>query len=87
MSRFLFTDDNPDGYKLEEILSAIRNEVIQRASKIMDDRRPEATAVLNNNIRILSLLAEGIEIAEDSSKRLNQSFGPHKTDSVRIGTA
>ena len=87
MSRFLVTDDNPDGYKLEEILSAIRNEVIQRASKIMDDRRPEATAVLNNNIKILSLLAESIEIAEDSTERLNRSFGPHKTDSVRIGAA
>ena len=40
MSRFLVTDENPDGYKLEDILSAIRNEMFERAIKIMNDKRP-----------------------------------------------
>ena len=85
MSRFLVTDDNPDGYKLEEILSAIRNEILTRATKIMDDKRPEAQTVLNNNITILSLLAQSIELAEDSSRVLDKSFGPHNDKGPRIG--
>ena len=85
MSRFLVTDDNPDGYKLEEILSAIRNEIMIRATKIMDDKRPEAQTVLNNNITILSLLAQSIELAEDSSRVLDKSFGPHSGKGPRIG--
>ena len=87
MSGFLITDDNPDGYRLEDILIAIRKEIIQRAIKIVDDRRPEAAVVLNNNIKILSLLSETIELAESSTKTLDQSFGAHKSDSPRIGVA
>ena len=87
MSRFLVTDENPDGYRLEDILSAIRNEIIQRATKITEDRRPQATAVLNNNIKILGLLSESIELAESSTKILDKSFGPHKAGSPRIGVA
>ena len=87
MSGFLVNDNNPDGYRLEEILSAIRKEIIQRANKIVGDSRPEATAVLKNNIKILSLLSECIEIAEDSTKILDKSFGPHKSDAPRIGVA
>ncbi len=85
MSRFLVTDDNPDGYKLEEILAAIRNEIIARQTKIMDDKRPEAQAVLTNNINILGLLAQGIALAEDSTRILDKSFGPHTDKGPRIG--
>lgn len=87
MSRFLVTDDNPDGYKLEDILSAIRNEILQRATKIMDDSRPEATTVINNNIKILGHLAESIALAEDSTAVLDKSFGQHDPDVPRIGKA
>ena len=85
MTHFLVTDENPDGYKLEDILTAIRNDSIRRATKIMDDRRPEARAVLNNNITILDLLAQSIELAEDSSRILDKSFGPHSNEGPRIG--
>jgi hypothetical protein len=87
MSRFLVNDDNPDGYKLEDILSAIRNEVIQRATKIMDDSRPEAVTVLNNNIRILDHLAQSISLAENSTAVLDKAFGTHNPDVPRIGKA
>jgi len=87
MPGFLISEENPDGYKLEDILSAIRKEVIQRATKIMDDRRPEANAVLNSNIRILGLLSESIEIAENSTALLDKSFGRHQPNTPRIGTA
>ena len=75
MSGFLITDDNPEGYKLEDILTAIRNEVIQRATKITDDGRPEANMVVNNNIKILNHLAESITLAENSTSVLQKAFG------------
>lgn len=87
MSGFLVSDDNPDGYKLEVILRAIRNEIIQRATKIMDDGRPEATVVVNNNIKILNHLAESIALAENSTTVLQKAFGNHSADMPRIGKA
>jgi hypothetical protein len=46
MSHFLVTDDNPKGYKLEDILTLIRNDVLARALKISDDKRIEAQYVM-----------------------------------------
>lgn len=85
MTQFLVTDDKPDGQKLEEVLSAIRKDIILRATKILDDSRPEASKVLENNIRILQLLTESIQIAEDSTRLLDRSFGPHEAGRPRIG--
>lgn len=87
MTNFLITDENPEGYKLEDILTAIRNDIILRASKIMEDRRPEATAVMNNNIKILGYLSECIELATSSSEILDKSFGPRNPEVPRIGKA
>ena len=87
MSGFLITDDNPEGYKLEDILTAIRNEVIQRATKIMDDGRPGANMVVNNNIKILNHLAESITLAENSTSVLQKAFGDRSSDVPRIGKA
>ena len=86
-TKFLVTDENPDGFRLEEILTAIRNDMILRAAKIMGDGRPEATAVMNNNIKILGLLSESIELATNSSVILDKAFGPHGSDGPRIGKA
>jgi len=85
MSGFLVTDENPDGYKLEDILGVIRNEIFQRATKIMDDKRPEAVTVINNNIKILNHLAESIALAENSTSVLDKTFGQHDPKMPRIG--
>tara|TARA_R110002096_G_scaffold367840_1_gene561094 strand:- start:24680 stop:24943 length:264 start_codon:yes stop_codon:yes gene_type:complete len=86
MTHFLSSDQNPDGHKLEDVLRKIRNDIIYRATKIMDDSRPEANHVLDNNIKILSMLAESIKLAEDSTQVLNRSFGTSRTGDPRIGT-
>jgi hypothetical protein len=86
MTHFLLTDEKPDGHKLEDILSLIRNDVIYRATKIMEDKRNEAQHVLNNNIVILGLLSQAIKLAEDSSLVLNKSFGMSTGGKPRIGT-
>ncbi len=86
MTQFLINEDNPDGMQLEEILIAIRNDIILRATRILDDNRPEARQVLDNNVRILQLLSESINIAEDSTRLLDKHFGRHEPGKPRIGT-
>ncbi len=85
MPQFLITEENPDGFKLEEILAVIRKDIILRATKILDDEREQALQVLENNIKILGLLSECINIATESSRLLDRSFGPHKDGEPRIG--
>ncbi|HBM88079.1 MAG TPA: histidine kinase, partial [Rhodobiaceae bacterium] len=52
MTRFLVSDDNENGYRLEDILTAVRADVVKRCGKIVDDHREEAHHVLENNIRV-----------------------------------
>lgn len=85
MTHFLVTDDNPDGYKLEDILKIIRKDMFLRTTKIMEDDRPEAQTVLDNNVKILTLLGGAIAAAEDSTIVLQKSFGPSRDGKPRIG--
>jgi len=86
MTHFLSSDKNPDGHKLEDIIKKIRNDVIYRATKIMDDDRPEAQHVIANNLKILSLLNDAIKLAENSTQTLDRSFGSSQSGSPRIGS-
>ncbi len=85
MTHFLVTEENPKGYKLEDILSLIRKDILTRTLKIADDARPEARHVMQNNMRVLSLVSEAIVLAEDSTSVLTRSFGPSKVGNPRIG--
>ncbi len=85
MTHFLVTDENPDGYRLEDILKIIRKDIFLRTTKIMEDERPEAQRVLENNVKILGLLSEAITTAEDSTATLEKSFGPSRDGAPRIG--
>lgn len=87
MTQFLVTDENPSGYKLEDVLTIIRKDMILRATKILDDDRVQARQVLENNIKILGLLTECINTAEESTHILDKAFGPHKDGEPRIGVA
>ena len=85
MTHFLVTDDNPNGYKLEDMLKLIRKDIFLRTTKILEDPRPEAQSVLDNNVKILGLLSESIAFAEDSTAILQKSFGPSRDGKPRIG--
>ncbi len=88
MTHFLVSEENPNGYKLEDILSTLRKDVIFRCSKIADDRRPEAQLVLANSVKILGLLNEAVSLAENSTHILDKSFGPSQSSgggTPRIG--
>ena len=87
MTHFLVSDAKPDGYKLEEILSVLRADVIDRCSKISSDTRPEARQVLHNSMRVLGLISDAIQLAEDSTRILEKSYGPSvKGAPPRIGS-
>ncbi len=86
MTHFLITDDNPEGHRLEDILAMIRKDMILRATKIVDDHRPEARQVLENNVKILQLLTECINIADESTRLLDKQLGPSQPGQPRIGT-
>lgn len=85
MTHFLVTDENPEGYRLENILKIIRKDIFLRTTKIVDDDRAEAQAVIDNNIKILTLLSEAVSIAEASTAILEKSFGPARDGKPRIG--
>ena len=87
MTHFLITDENPQGYKLEDILEILRKDMILRATKIVDDQKPQAKQVLENNIKVLGLLSECIRIAENSTQVLDKELGPAQRGKPRIGTA
>ena len=76
MTRFLASDTHPQGFKLEDLLLSLRREVATRMQKIMDDVRPEARLVVDNDVRILQLLTEALHLADASTAKLNRSFGP-----------
>lgn len=85
MTHFLISEDKTEGFKLEDILDLLRQDIIKRTQKIASDNRREARHVLKNNIRILSLVTEAMELAEDSTAVLDKSFGPSDPAKPRIG--
>lgn len=85
MTAFLVSDTKPEGYRLEDILTLVRNDIVKKATKIMDDRRPEAQAVLENDLRIVNLLTDCIGLANASTKILSKAFGEHVDGQPRIG--
>jgi hypothetical protein len=89
MTRYLVSEENPQGRKLEDILIEIRGEILARCTKLTGDTRQEALDVLANNVAILQNLTESIEIAIDSTTLLDKAFGPSQAEKggpPRIGT-
>ncbi len=85
MTHFLKSDQKPDGQRLEDVLSMVRADIILRASKLLDDERPEAKRVLENNIKILGWISDSIRAAEESTQLLTKSFGKPTPGKPRIG--
>ena len=89
MSKYLKSEENPEGHALEDILLNLRADVIKRCDRIAMDHRPEAIRVLRNNIKILELLSDAAELSLESAKILDRAFGPSQAGigaPPRIGT-
>ncbi|MBC8241868.1 MAG: histidine kinase [Alphaproteobacteria bacterium] len=74
-TQYLVSDSNPDGLRLEDMLRAIRNDILARCSGTIANERTEAEHVMANNMQILPLLSDAIQLAEDSTEVLSRSFG------------
>ena len=81
-TKFLLSPDNPKGWKLEDALQQIQNDILRRSTLIADDSRSEARAVLRNNFKIMNLITQAIETAEESARILD-SLGPARPGSRR----
>ena len=76
MTHFLRSDKKPDGHKLEDLLMQLRADILHRCDLIKADTRPEALHVMNNNMKILALVSDALNLALDSARVLDRSFGP-----------
>ena len=75
MTRFLVSDENPSGYKLEELLTLVRADVLKRLERIALDERPEALHVFSNNVQVLEHLTRAMELARENTRVLDKAFG------------
>ncbi|MBT3702128.1 MAG: histidine kinase [Alphaproteobacteria bacterium] len=87
MTKFLLSADNPKGWKLEDLLLQLQNDIVTKMARISADQRPEARIVFQNNIDIISMISECHRKAVESQKIL-ESLGPSpgSTGAPRIGT-
>ncbi|MPZ11693.1 MAG: histidine kinase [Kiloniellaceae bacterium] len=72
MTKHLVSPENPGGKRTEEILSEIRAEILVRMANFGEDPRPEAKAVMENNLKIAQLLTEAIHLAEANTNKLGE---------------
>lgn len=86
MARLLMSKDNPKGWKLEDLLTTLQDEVVERMARIRGDSRIEARRVLQNSAEIISMLGECSKRAQDSARILD-SLGSKRgaSGSPRIG--
>ena len=77
MTRFLVSEENPTGYRLEELLALVRADVLKRLERIALDERPEAQVVFANNVQVLEHLTRATELARENTRVLDKAFG-HK---------
>ncbi|USK43732.1 hypothetical protein [Cytobacillus oceanisediminis] len=52
----LMGSDNHNGWKLEELLAQVKQEVSQKINKVINDPSPQAQLVVKNNLSIIEHL-------------------------------
>lgn len=72
---FLVAEGRPDGYSLEDIMREIRNDILVRCTHAMNDDRQETRTVMANNMKILAMMSDIIDLAENSTEILSRVFG------------
>lgn len=85
----LMGPDNPTGWKLEELLAQIGQEVDRKSAKIQNDDRPVARQVLRNNEQIIGLLMQAEAIQRSSYDLLNATApdqGPLGKPRIGVGS-
>lgn len=80
----LMSVDNPDGAKLEELLSQVQVDLREKNAKLTGEC-PVNEHIRSNNLAILALLEKAESIQRDTLRRLDDlgpDQGPHGTPRV-----
>ena len=82
----LMGSNNPNGWKLEELLEQIKQEISHKINKIIDDASPQAQLVVKNNLSIIEHLGAA-EALQRSSFVVLDAMKPNEgpTGKPRIG--
>lgn len=82
----LIGSDNHNGWKLEDLLDQVRQEVSQKINKIINDPSPQAQLVVRNNLEIIGHLGAA-EALQRSSYIVLDAMKPNEGPSgkPRIG--
>lgn len=86
----LMSKENPDGWKLEELLAQLRLELYAKNDRIAGDSRPTAQAVRANNANMIDLLSVVEGRQRDTIARLARlapDQGPGGTPRIGAGSA
>ncbi|QSY98644.1 hypothetical protein J2J97_31740 (plasmid) [Rhizobium bangladeshense] len=82
----LMSAENPTGWKLEDLLAQLRDEIVAKTNKIRDDDRPVAQLVTQNNRTILQYLTAAENLQRDSIVALAAvAPDPGPTGRPRVG--
>lgn len=73
----LMSAENPNGWKLEDLLAVLRHEVEQKTQRIINDDSEVAQQVRINNYRIMACLSEAHLLQVASYQLLAEKVGPN----------
>lgn len=82
----LMSSNNPDGWKLEDLLVTLTNELEEKTRKVEKDTSTLSKTIQNNNLQIIGLLVQARAIQEQTYNLLNAKAPDEgATGSPRIG--
>ena len=67
----LMGTDNHDGWKLEDILKKLADEVEAKSNKISDSTHPQRDMIMQHNVQIIEYLTKARNIQIDTYKQLD----------------
>jgi hypothetical protein len=73
----LMSTENPTGWKLEELLAQLQEEIRWKTAKVINDGSPQAGLIVANNNAIISCLAQA-ESLQKTSMYLLDAMAPNE---------
>ena len=72
MKTILMSKENPTGYKLEELLTQLINEIKDKNAKIINDNSDLSKLVQNNNLKIVFSLNDALNAQRHSFLQMSK---------------
>jgi hypothetical protein len=68
----LLGKENPNGIKLEDLLTQLQSEVLAKTQKVVHDQSHIAQFVIRNNLHIVELLNQAARMQRESMEALDR---------------